>query len=86
LKVAAAAMALGVGLYVIPFAMIANPSLILLAHAPVTALVIFVKLAIGLSALSYGIISRRQWRVRLTLVVLGLTLVFLDLPIFDAAR
>jgi TRAP transporter 4TM/12TM fusion protein len=86
LKVAAAAMALGVGLYVIPFAMIANPSLILLAHAPVTALVIFVKLAIGLSALSYGIISRRQWSVRLTLVVVGLTLVFLDLPIFDAAR
>ena len=86
LKVAAAAMALGVGLYVIPFAMIANPSLILLAHAPVSALVIFVKLAIGLSALSYGIISRRQWSVRLTLVVLGLTLVFLGLPIFDAAR
>jgi TRAP transporter 4TM/12TM fusion protein len=86
LKVAAAAMALGVGLYVIPFAMIANPSLILLAHAPVTALVIFVKLAIGLSALSYGIISRRQWRVRLTLVVLGLTLVFLGLPIFDGTR
>jgi TRAP transporter 4TM/12TM fusion protein len=86
LKVAAAAMALGVGLYVIPFAMIANPSLILLAHAPVTALVIFVKLAIGLSALSYGIISRRQWSVRLTLVVVGLTLVFLGLPIFDAAR
>ena len=49
-------------------------------------LVIFVKLAIGLSALSYGIISRRQWSVRLTLVVLGLTLVFLGLPIFDAAR
>jgi TRAP transporter 4TM/12TM fusion protein len=86
LKVAAAAMALGVGLYVIPFAMIANPSLILLAHAPVTALVIFVKLAIGLSALSYGIIGRRQWSVRLTLVVLGLTLVFLGLPIFDGTR
>ena len=86
LKVAAAAMALGVGLYVIPFAMIANPSLILLAHAPMAALVIFVKLAIGLSALSYGIIGRRQWSVRLTLVVVGLTLVFLDLPVFDGTR
>ena len=86
LKVAAAAMALGVGLYVIPFAMIANPSLIALAHAPVSALAIFVKLAIGLSALSYGIISRRQLGGRLTLVALGLTMVFIRLPVVAVSQ
>ena len=86
LKVAAAAMALGVGLYVIPFAMIANPPLIALAHAPVSALAVFVKLAIGLSALSYGIISRRQLGGRLTLIALGLTMVFIRLPVVAVSQ
>jgi TRAP transporter 4TM/12TM fusion protein len=86
LKVAAAAMALGVGLYVIPFAMIANPSLILLAHAPLAALAVFVKLAIGLSALSYGIISKGHIGRRLALIVLGLAVVLVRLPIFGGTQ
>ena len=86
LKVAAAAMALGVGLYVIPFAMIANPSLIVLAHAPVPALAVFVKLAIGLSALSYGIIGRRHIAGRLALIVLGLAVVFIRLPLISETQ
>ncbi len=77
LKVAVAAMALGVGLYTIPFAMIANPALIGLAHTPAAALLIFVKLAIGLAAISYGIIADKLPWKRVTLVIVGLVLVFI---------
>jgi TRAP transporter 4TM/12TM fusion protein len=76
LKVALTAMALGVGLYVIPFGMIANPSLILLAQTPGAALLVFVKLAIGLTAISYGIIADKLPWKRATLMIVGLVLVF----------
>jgi TRAP transporter 4TM/12TM fusion protein len=76
LKVALTAMALGVGLYVIPFGMIANPSLILLAQTPGAALLVFVKLSIGLTAISYGIIADKLPWKRATLMIVGLVLVF----------
>jgi TRAP transporter 4TM/12TM fusion protein len=70
LKVAARAMALGVGLYLVPLAMIANPALIGLADAPWAALGAFIKVAIGLGAVSMGVIAplRPVWR---GLAVLG---------------
>ena len=55
-----AAMALGVGLYVIPLGMIANPDILRFADTPVGALVAFLRMALGLSVLSYGLIAMRN--------------------------
>lgn len=81
LKVAFTAMALGVGLYIIPLGMIANPALIGLADTPVWALVAFVKVGLGLAAVSYGLISARSLPVRAGLVALGLAVVFIPLTL-----
>ncbi|MDH3742871.1 MAG: TRAP transporter fused permease subunit, partial [Hyphomicrobiales bacterium] len=78
LKVAGSAMALGVGLYVIPLGMIANPAVIALGQAPVASLLTFAKLALGLSALSYGIISNKPTGLRVVLIVIGLAIVFIS--------
>jgi TRAP transporter 4TM/12TM fusion protein len=81
LKVAFSAMALGVGLYIIPLGMIANPALIGLAHAPALALVAFVKMALGLGAVSYGLISARSFLLRALLVLAGGAVVFVPLSL-----
>jgi hypothetical protein len=47
---------------------------------------VFVKLAIGLSALSYGIINKGHIGRRLALIVLGLAVVLVGLPILDGAQ
>ena len=76
LKVAGTAMALGVGLYIIPLAMIANPSLIGFADTPALALAAFVKTGVGLTAISYAIITRANPLVRLGLGVIGAAVIF----------
>ena len=79
LKVAGTAMALGIGLYVIPLGMVANPALIALETAPAMALIVFGKMALGLTALSYGLIGARGLWLRALLVIAGLAIVFVDL-------
>ena len=76
LKVAIKAMSLGIGLYIIPLVMIASPELIALKETPLLALMAFAKTAIGLTAISYGLINHAlKWK-RLPLLVLGLALLF----------
>lgn len=77
LKVAARAMALGVGLYLVPLAMIASPELIRLADAPWAALGAFVKVALGLSAVSMGVIAPLRPVRRILAVLGGLALILL---------
>ncbi|MFK5978113.1 MAG: TRAP transporter fused permease subunit [Rhizobiaceae bacterium] len=77
LKVALTSMTLGIGLYIIPLGMIANPAIIDLTNSPVMALLMFIKLAAGLAAISYGLISNRAIPVRLLLIVAGLVIVFI---------
>ena len=79
LRVALTAMALGVGLYVIPLSMIANDSLIRLTTTPVAALVAFFHVAVGLSCLSYALIGNSSVTQRLSLFVVGIALAFLGL-------
>ncbi len=81
LKVALTAMALGVGLYVVPMGMIANPGLIGFADDPLTALLSFLKIAVGLTALSYGIIGDRPVWQKAALIATGGVIVFLALPV-----
>lgn len=77
LKVAVTAMTLGIGLYLIPLAMIANPALIKLAETPLPALLVFFKIAIGLALVSFGVIANYSWSLRILLVSTGLAAIFL---------
>jgi len=75
LKVALSAMALGVGLYVIPLGMIANPDILRVAEAPFAALLAFVRMALGLGVLSYGLIALINPGAKLAVGALGLAIV-----------
>jgi len=76
LKVALKSMALGVGLYVIPLGMIANPQLIRLETDLVGALVAFAQMCLGLLCISYALIAVRNPLFKVLLVVPGLLIVF----------
>ncbi|MEM7240377.1 MAG: TRAP transporter large permease subunit, partial [Pseudomonadota bacterium] len=77
LRVAVYAMALGVGLYVIPLGMVANPALIGLADDPASALLSALKVALGLTALSYGVIGAFRAIARAGLIAGGATLILI---------
>ncbi|WP_447527522.1 TRAP transporter permease [Vreelandella sp. TE19] len=77
LKVALKAMALGIGLYIIPLAMVANPAIIGLAVDPAQAVLIAFKVAVGLALISFGVIARRVAWWRVPLVLLGAAAIFL---------
>lgn len=72
LKVARNAMALGVGLYLIPLSMVANPALIQLETAPVAAMLAGLQTAVGISMVSFGLIAPAAWWRRVLLVIAGL--------------
>jgi TRAP transporter 4TM/12TM fusion protein len=76
LRVAAAAMALGLGLYVIPLGMIANPDVLGFAGAPVAAMLAAGKIGLGLAALSHGVIAPGSAMRRLGLIALGALTIF----------
>jgi len=80
LKVAAAAMALGLGLYLIPLAMIAEPALIRLETAPDAALLAAAKTAVALGFVSFGVIAPKSMVLRAALIVAGGVLLFAPLP------
>ncbi len=77
LKIAGCAMSLGIGLYLIPLAMVANPALIRLVETPVPALLTFVKIGVSLGALSFGIIAPKALLIRAALVGAGMIGLFL---------
>lgn len=76
LKVAFTAMALGVGLYVIPLGMIANPDLIALGANPIGAILSTLQVGLGLGCLSYGLIAAFKLPLRLLMILTGLLIVF----------
>lgn len=76
LKVSLYAMALGLGLYIIPLSMIANPGLIDLVNAPLLAIALFVKIGLSLAAISYGVIAPLSPILRLTLTAAGFVGIF----------
>ncbi|GLQ04836.1 TRAP transporter permease [Sneathiella chinensis] len=77
LKVSLYAMALGIGLYIIPLALIANPALIGLDADPMAALMAFAKIALSLSAISFGVIAPLNPLLRIGLVLIGFGGIFL---------
>ncbi|MEO1694612.1 MAG: TRAP transporter fused permease subunit [Pseudomonadota bacterium] len=77
LRVAVTAMALGVGLYIIPLALVANPALISLAATPGLAVIAALKVGVGLGLISYGLIARAGWLFRAALTVAGALVIVL---------
>ena len=77
LKVAGKSMALGLGLYIVPLGMVANQDLIELSTKPVDAILMFLKIGISLSAISYGIIADRLVVLRISLIIAGMIVLFI---------
>ena len=76
LKVARSAMALGIGLYLIPLGMIANPELIAIKTNPVGAILVTVKIGVALVAISFALIAPMRWYFKTAGIVLGLVVLF----------
>jgi TRAP-type uncharacterized transport system fused permease subunit len=79
--VALKSMSLGVGLYVIPLGMIANPQLIQLETDILGALLTFVQMCLGLWCISYAIIALKNSALKAALLLAGLLVVFARLLI-----
>jgi TRAP-type uncharacterized transport system fused permease subunit len=77
LKVAASAMALGIGLYLIPLGMVAHPALIAFADAPASAILAAAQVGTGLAAVSFGVIAPLPILLRSAIAATGLVLFFL---------
>ncbi len=77
LKVALTAMALGVGLYIIPLGMIANPALIAPANDFALSFFSFAKVGIGLVLISFGLIGTAAFWRRGIYILAGLGAVFI---------
>lgn len=75
LKVALTAMTLGVGLYLVPLGLVAAPDLIRLAEAPGAALLAAARIALGLAAVSFGLVRRHTPPIRAAALVSGAALV-----------
>lgn len=76
LKVALTAMSLGVGLYLIPLGMVANPAILALAEDPLNALFALLRMGAGLTLVSAGLIGARRVLPTLGLCALGLAVTF----------
>jgi len=76
LKVALTAMSLGIGLYVIPLAMIANPNILRLEETVSGSTASFVQIACGLGLLSFGIIGNHSGLAKLLMLVAGFLIIF----------
>ncbi|MBT8370574.1 MAG: TRAP transporter fused permease subunit [Deltaproteobacteria bacterium] len=75
--VAGQAMRLGIGLYFVPLAFVANPGLIHLENQPLTAFLAFGKVALGLWLLSQSMISGVSLPMRIVQFVAGVFTIFL---------
>jgi TRAP transporter 4TM/12TM fusion protein len=79
LAVALKAMALGLGLYLIPLGMISSPGLIALEHAPLAALFATIKVGVAVTLVSYGVIAPGAALKRLLLAAAGLAVLLYPL-------
>ncbi|MEQ8258340.1 MAG: TRAP transporter fused permease subunit, partial [Roseovarius confluentis] len=75
LRVALTAMTLGVGLYLIPLGMVANPDITALAETPGWAVLAMVKVGVGLALVSLSLVLRKGWPLRGAAFAAGLFLI-----------
>ena len=76
LKVSITSMSLGIGLYFIPLAMIANKSILDLNSTFFLSLLAFIKIALSLIMLSFSIIGNYNPFLRMAVFLLGLFIMF----------
>ena len=77
LKVAGSSLALGVGLYIIPLAMVRHPVIIDFAYSPVKSVLTAIQVGVGLYFLSKGIIGNYSFKAyRLLFIFVGALVVF----------
>ncbi len=80
LKVAGIAMRLGLGLYLIPLSFIQNPQLLRFGETPLLSLMAGIKVAIGITLLSYVLTgTANRWWKSLLALILGLGILFIPL-------
>lgn len=72
LATAVSAMGLGVGLYLVPLAMVARPGLLGLAEGPLAAGAATLLVGAGLALLSWGLLARGRLLLRALAVAAGL--------------
>ena len=84
LPVAGSAMSLGLGLYVIPLAIIRHPELTGLADAPMAALLTALQIGVGLAFLGRGLTAPHGAMVSALLVGAGLAVIFLRFDMLAA--
>ena len=84
LRVAGSAMSLGLGLYVIPLAIIRHPELTGLADAPIAALLTTLQIGVGLALLGRGLTAPHGLPVRAGLIAAGMVVIFLRIELFAA--
>ena len=77
LPVAGSAMSLGLGLYVIPLAIIRHPELTSLADEPITALSVALQIGVGLALLGRGLTAPHSLPVRILLVAFGILVILM---------
>ena len=74
LKVAVSAMAIGIGLYIIPVGMVTHPEIVNLNNW-LYALIYALKIALGITVSSYGLISQRRFFERFVFIIIGLLII-----------
>jgi TRAP-type uncharacterized transport system fused permease subunit len=74
LRVALTSMSLGIGLYMIPLAMVVHPELLTTGVTPLLSLLAFCKIALALGLTSFAVISAGKPLYRLISTILGMTL------------
>ena len=84
LKVAGSAISLGLGLYIVPLAMVRHPALINFASSPLESILTGVQIGIGLGLLSRGIIVSKIKAHNLLFIIGGIAVIFTPIPMILA--
>ncbi len=84
LKVAGSAISLGLGLYIVPLAMVRHPALINFSSSPLESILTGVQIGIGLGLLSRGIIASKIKAYNLFFIIGGIAVIFAPNPMILA--
>ena len=76
LKVAKTSLVLGLGLYIVPLAMVRHPLLINFANSPLSSILISIQIGVGLFFITKGLIVKKLTARCLLLIFLGYIIIF----------
>ena len=76
IKVAGSAISLGLGLYIVPLAMVRHPAVINFGGSPIESIITGVQIGIGLGLLSRGLIGSKMRTYKLLFIMAGFAVIF----------